>query len=134
MEYAKLIETAFQGDIVEYQGVKYKVVKVKQVNYGVVDESGRPFNLRIHPSVKILPHGTEFNAPPPPVNQQLIEGQVVRFKRLTDQRKFPGLHIVSRCGIGAERCRLAKLGGDAHRYVTASVNSVEVVTGQFVED
>jgi hypothetical protein len=125
------------GDLIQTsKGQLFRVTKVKQVNYGVVDEDGKNWNLR-KTGAYLAPAGAIFSGPDAPAQsyRALVEevetrtdltvGVVVEFK---PGSKFhgKGKYVIIRENRGTYS--LAKLNGEGGRYVRgASAQYLEVV-------
>jgi hypothetical protein len=128
---------AVVGDLIQASsGQLFRVTKVKQVNYGVVDEDGKNWNLR-KTGAYLAPAGAVFSGPGeapasrplatevPLPRMDLTLGVVVEFK---PGSKFHGKGKFVIVRVNGATYSLAKLNGDGGRYVRgASGSYLEVV-------
>lgn len=123
------------GDLIQTSnGQLFRVTKVKQVNYGVVDEDGKQWNLR-KTGAYLAPAGAIFSGPDaaerpaareiPMPRTDLTLGTVVVFK---PGSKFHGKGKFVIVRVNGATYSLAKLNGDNGRYVRGAAGSyLEVV-------
>lgn len=130
---------AHVGDLIQTaNGQLFRVTAVKQVNYGVVDEDGKQWNLR-KTAAHEAPAGAVFSGPeasaPParrprpsaPPRTDLTLGTVVEFR---PGSKFhgKGKYVVVRLNTGGTYS-MARLNGDGGRYIRGAHGShLDVVT------
>lgn len=117
------------GDLIQTSnGQLFRVTKVKQVNYGVVDEDGTQWNLR-KTGAYLAPAGAIFSGPAAREIQMpradLTLGTVVVFK---PGSKFHGKGKFVIVRANGATYSLAKLNGDNGRYVRGThASCLEVV-------
>lgn len=120
------------GDLIQtHRGQLFRVTKVKQVNYGVVDEDGKNWNLRKTGAFE-APEGAIFAGPEAPARSYaaLVEeieiakpmhaGTVVVFNdggKYDDGTKYVILRD------NGSTVSMAKLGGDNGRYIRGAGKS-----------
>jgi hypothetical protein len=129
------------GSIVDTSRGKMIVHKVNPKNYICYDEAGNGWNIR-RVSARLAQSDT-FNraAYDAFLNKQrdlhsdrlrgaleteLVLGSVVRFTDAATAIKWPGEYVVISSPTSSGRVKVAKLGGDADRYVTAPTEMVKL--------
>lgn len=109
-----------------YHGKTGRIMKVNPVNVKIqLEATGR--TLTIPPGYlttdTVPPYGATVTSfayvPAPPA------GTIVRVRNST---KVHGLHVVIGAGRAGERTRIAKLGGDDHRYWTVPTRDIVIVS------
>lgn len=115
---------AHPGTLVMYRSTLYKVTKNNRVNLQVVDEDGKTWNLRKHPTVTYAPEGTVWSGPEKSQKEERHEarieqraiaaaafspGDTVEMKSATDRARFPGVYVlVKETTVG--RFKLQRIG------------------------
>lgn len=120
------------GDVITYQGKRYKVLNEKRVNWLIQDESGKQYNLRIGSAGAVKAEDQTWNGPAEKTEYQKymesVEAGITLGTAviLSDNRlvKKYGAHtyvVIAMPSNGT--LRLAKLGGADGQYlrnITAS--------------
>ncbi len=125
------------GDVIEYNRKRYKIVKEKQVNWLIQDETGAQFNLRIGSRGAVKSEDQSWAGPKQKTEYEkaleraaagITLGTAVRLIKATHRSKYGSMLYVVVAVPSNGTLRLAKLGGDGGRYLrNFTANDVEVV-------
>ena len=128
-----LVPAVYAGSLIESNLGVLIVHKVNRKNFVCYDEAGNGWNVP-RSNQEPLPSSTVFNraAYDKLMNDKheavmdafktLVLGSLVEFTAATDKAKFPGVYVVIGTPSANGRIRIARLGGDNGRYVTAAVS------------